>query len=108
MSGIIAALLMLAAAPGAVAVVPPAPEVERPDVTKMKMSQIREHNAGIAKEHRYYIVCRTDTVTGSLAKRARTCRTREDWDIMARNAQQFLNDTVDRGLQTPVPRPEGQ
>jgi hypothetical protein len=106
MSSFFAALMLISAAPSDMPVVPPTQELARPDVTKMKMSQIREFNAGLSKEHRYYIICRTDNITGSLAQRARTCRTREDWDAMARNAQRYLNEITDRGTQVPIPPPQ--
>lgn len=98
-AGIVVALLM--AAPGDAS-----GDSARPDVTSMKMSQIRAHNAKLDKGHRYFILCRTDTITGSLSKRARTCRTREDWDRMANQAQEHLTEIIDKSFQLPVPPPE--
>lgn len=62
-------------------------DIERPDVQAMKMADIRRFNQTVPTKHRYYIVCRQSTVTGSLAKVRRVCQTRDDWERSTREAQ---------------------
>ncbi len=78
-----------------------ATEVERPDAPKMTLAEIRAFNAKLPKDHRYYIVCKREGTTGSLAKVIRTCQTREDIDRLARDAQDGTREVMDRARVSP-------
>lgn len=73
------------------------PQIARPDVQAMSKSEIRAFNATVPSTHRYYIICRQSSVTGSLAKVTRVCLTREDRERTARDAQGDANNAVERG-----------
>jgi hypothetical protein len=65
----------------AVAQTPSAP-VDPATITgpiRMKPSEIRAYNAGLAPNHPNYIRCVTEVATGTLAKKTRTCRTNQEW-----------------------------
>ena len=46
---------------------------------RMKPSEIRAYNATLTPDHPNYIRCTTEVVTGTLAKKVRTCRTNQNW-----------------------------
>lgn len=71
-------------------------KIARPEPSKMKSSEIRAFNATVGPQHRYYIVCKRSSVTGSWAKETRSCRTRDDWDRTARNSQADAQNTLER------------
>ena len=73
-----------------------AADVERPDAPAMSLAEIRTFNAALPKNHRYFIVCKRETTTGSLAKVVRVCQTREDMDRRARDAQNGTRDIMER------------
>ena len=62
---------------GAAAVAPV--DVSAPDTTKMTLSEVKAFNAKVGVGHPQYIRCRTVSVTGSLVKRGRVCRTATEW-----------------------------
>ena len=90
--------LMLSAANASAA---DAVEVERPNAPDMSLAEIRAFNAKLPKDHRYYIVCKREGVTGSLAKAIRVCQTREDIERLARDAQDGTREVMDRGRVSP-------
>ncbi|MBJ7442426.1 MAG: hypothetical protein JHD35_25885 [Sphingopyxis sp.] len=73
-----------------------AADVERPNAPEMSLAEIRAFNAKLPKDHRYFIVCKREGVTGSLAKVVRVCQTREDMDRLARDAQNGTRDIMER------------
>lgn len=73
-----------------------ATDLERPDAPAMSLADIRTFNAALPKNHRYFIVCKRETTTGSLAKVVRVCQTREDMDRRARDAQNGTRDIMER------------
>ncbi len=72
-------------------------DIARPDVQDMSTAEIRTFNATVTSKHRYFIVCKRSSVTGSLAKVTRVCQTREDWERSTRNAQGDANDLLAGG-----------
>lgn len=79
---------------------PPATQataIARPDVAAMSIGEIRHFNENVPVKHRYYIICRTDVVTGFLAKVQRICQTREDWERSRQETQQAARNMIDGG-----------
>jgi hypothetical protein len=83
------AILLLAsatnetAAPAAAPAAAPVPQLaaEGPrGIIRMKASQIKAYNKGLAKDHPAYIRCESQPVTGSIAMRRKVCRTNKEWD----------------------------
>lgn len=104
---LLAAIAFLATAP----TVQPAPATA-PDVKplrgplKMKVSQIKEYNKGLDKNHPAFIRCQSHAVTGSLAMRTKICRTNEDWarvEIEANDAARQMLGGVLRGSTNGAP-----
>lgn len=91
--------LVIAAAPAAAS-----DDIKRPNVAEMKMSDVRAHNELLDRNHRYYIVCRTEVLTGSKVQRIRSCRTREDWTKLADLTQKNVRDVNDRASEQPPPQ----
>lgn len=77
------------------------------DPRAMSMSEIRTHNATLARTDRKYIVCRTSEQTGSLARKNRICRTNEEWDKASRLAQDWTNGVSENSRGVPIPQPPG-
>jgi hypothetical protein len=71
-----AALLILSLAPDPAAPAEPS-YISGP--IRMKASEIRKYNEGLSSNDPNYIRCTTEVVTGTLAKRKKTCRTNQDW-----------------------------
>lgn len=78
-----------------------AADVERPNAPDMSLAEIRAFNAKLPKDHRYFIVCKREGVTGSLAKAIRVCQTREDIERLARDAQNGTREIMDRARVSP-------
>jgi hypothetical protein len=76
-----------------------APPIERkiPDgpPSAMTNAQIAEHNVGLEPAHPDFIKCRKIDVIGSLAKKARVCRTNEGWTESWRQGNQNARDNAD-------------
>jgi hypothetical protein len=53
--------------------------VTEPNPRKMSQSEIRAHNAELARNHPFYIRCVKSEETGSLIKRKLSCRTNQQW-----------------------------
>lgn len=85
------------AAPAATAAPAPQLAAEGPrGVVRLKASQIRAYNKGLAKDHPAYIRCESQPVTGSIAMRRKVCRTNKEWDRIItqgnEEARGFVND----------------
>ncbi len=50
-----------------------------PDAQRMSAAEIRASNAGLARNHPYFIRCQRREETGSLAKAIKSCRTNVAW-----------------------------
>ena len=61
----------------------------------MTSTEIAAFNQGLANSHPYFIKCRRLLETGSLVKRARVCRTNEQWRVSSSNGNQNARDTVE-------------
>jgi hypothetical protein len=77
------------------------------DPRAMSMSEIRTHNATLARSDRKYIVCKTSEHTGSLARKNRICRTVDEWDRASRSAQEWTNGVNENSRSVPIPPPLG-
>jgi hypothetical protein len=67
---------------------------------KLKASQIKAYNAGLAKDDPHYIRCDSEKVTGSIAMRKKTCRTNKEWARLERDgndAARSLADAMNKG-----------
>ena len=87
---IVATLLMLAASGIDLADLGPEPDAQR-----MTPSEIRANNAGLARNHPYYIRCQSRDETGSLAKKIRSCRTNIAWERAFIVGNQNARDTME-------------
>lgn len=102
-AAMIGGIALSANAEVAVPVDPPtadAEQISRPDVQAMSIAEIRRFNTTVPVKHRYFIVCKQSTVTGSLAKVRRVCQTRDDWERSARAAQDGTQDVLERSRAT--------
>lgn len=70
---------------------------KRLEVGLMTRAEIKEHNALRKKTDPDFIVCKTSKVTGSLAKRERTCHTVAQWEAIAERGREYLNTLQERG-----------
>jgi hypothetical protein len=61
----------------------------------MTGKEIAAYNKGLAASHPYYIRCRKIVETGSLAKKARVCKTNEGWKKAFAVGNQNARDTVE-------------
>ena len=91
---IIAASLALASAPVlASGSADRAPPTRAPSL--MTSTEIAAFNKGLEQTHPYYIKCRKIEETGSLVKKARVCRTNEQWKVAATMGNQNARETVE-------------
>jgi hypothetical protein len=65
----------------------------------MTSTEIAKYNKGLALTHPYYIRCRKLETTGSLAKKARVCRTNEGWKNAWVQGNQNARDTAESFVQ---------
>lgn len=91
-------LLLAAGAPSVPVAAAPAPaaEVSAPDPKKMSQSEIRAHNAKLARDHPYFIRCVRSADTGSLVKRGSSCRTNQQWADAEEAGNREARDIADR------------
>lgn len=68
----------------------------------MTRTEIAAFNKGLASTHPYFIKCRRLDETGSLVKKARVCRTNEQWKIASSNNNQNARDTVEAMSRAPI------
>ncbi len=76
-----------------------APTIERkiPEgpPSAMTNAEIAEHNGGLDLRHPDFIKCRKIDIIGSLAKKARVCRTNEQWAESWEKGNRNVRDTAD-------------
>lgn len=94
-----ASLLIAIAAPAAATSDRQPPD--RPPST-MTSREIAAFNQGLEKAHPYYIKCRRMEEIGSLVKKARVCRTNQDWVQADKVGNQNARDTVEAMTRAPV------
>ena len=63
--------------------------------SEMTPTEIKAYNAGLDKNHPYYITCRKTEVIGSLARKLRVCRTNDQWKVSSANGNQNARDTLE-------------
>ena len=63
--------------------------------SEMTPTEIKAYNADIDKGHRYYITCRKTEVIGSLARKLRVCRTKEQWKEASAKGNEYTRETVE-------------
>jgi hypothetical protein len=87
-------ILVLVSSPSAAAVnADRAPPEHSP--SEMTSAEIREFNQGLAASHPQYIKCRKIEEIGSLVKKARVCRTNEQWKQSWTRGNQNSRETMD-------------
>jgi hypothetical protein len=97
----IVAGFVLAAAPVTAAAVtsPEAPVIERKTPegppSMLTNAAIAEHNKSLDLRHPDFIKCRRLDVIGSLAKKARVCRTNEEWAKSWKDGNRNVRETAD-------------
>lgn len=57
-----------------------------------------------AKAAKPKLVCRTELPTGSRLGGTRICKTQAEWDDIARNSRDTLDNSIRRGMQVTCPR----
>ena len=70
-----------------------APPTQQP--SEMTNAEIKAFNEGLAMTHPYYIKCRKIDQVGSLVKKARVCRTNEQWKEAWVKGNQNSRDVAD-------------
>jgi len=68
----------------------------------MTSTEIAAFNKGLEAKHRYFIKCRRLEETGSLVKKARVCRTNEQWKVSSSNNNQNARETVEAMTRAPI------
>ena len=68
----------------------------------MTNKEIETFNVGLDKAHPYFIKCRRIEEIGSLVKKARVCRTNQEWARADRDGNQNARDTVEAMTRAPV------
>lgn len=94
-----ASLLIAFAVPAAASSDRQAPD--RPPST-MTSKEIAAFNDGLDRAHPFYIKCRRIDEIGSLVKKARVCRTNQDWVQADKVGNQNARDTVEAMTRAPV------
>lgn len=61
----------------------------------MTNTEIAEHNAGLELRHPDFIKCRKIDIIGSLVKKARVCRTNEQWAESWQKGNTNVRDTAE-------------
>lgn len=74
---------------------------DRPAST-MTSKEIAAFNEGLDSKHPYFIRCRRLEETGSLVRKARVCRTNEQWAQSFAQGNQNARDTVEAMTRAPV------
>lgn len=90
---------MIVAAPAMAAETGAAPSIERkiPEgpPSAMTNAEIAAHNEGLELRHPDFIKCRKIDIIGSLVKKARVCRTNEQWAASWQKGNANVRDTAD-------------
>ena len=82
--------MLLIALAADLSVAPAAVEI---DPRKMSQSEIRAHNAGLARKDPNFIRCVSSEDTGSLVRRRVSCRTNAAWALADEIGNQDARDT---------------
>lgn len=90
---IVSALIFLSAQALPAAAAPA--EIDEPNPREMSRSEITKFNEKLSRTHPYYIRCVRSEETGSLVKKAYSCRTNEKWEISEKVGSQNARDTVE-------------
>ncbi|AJA10475.1 Putative secreted protein [Sphingopyxis fribergensis] len=77
------------------------PPLDRPAST-MTGTEIKAYNVGLAPTHPDFIKCRKIEEIGSLVKKARVCRTNEQWKQAWAQGNQNARDTAEVMTRAPV------
>ncbi|WP_188236102.1 hypothetical protein [Sphingopyxis sp. LK2115] len=93
-------IALFAAAPAAEANADRAPPTQAP--SEMTNAEIKAHNEGLAATHPHYIKCRKIEEIGSWVKKARVCRTNEQWKKAWAQGNQNARDTAEAMTRAPV------
>ena len=70
--------------------------------SEMTNAEIKAYNEGLAMTHPYYIKCRKIEEIGSWVKKARVCRTNEQWKQAWAQGNQNARDTAEAMTRAPV------
>jgi predicted component of type VI protein secretion system len=100
LNSVVIALLAAAPAPAAEASAERTPPARPP--SEMTNSEIKAYNDGLAMTHPYYIKCRKIEEIGSWVKKARVCRTNEQWKQAWAQGNQNARDTAEAMTRAPV------
>lgn len=73
-------------------------DVSSPDTVSMSIAEVKAFNAKLGKDDPNYIRCRTISVTGSLAKRGRVCRTAREWTRLQEDGNEHARKTWEGGM----------
>ncbi len=68
----------------------------------MTSTEIAAFNKGLGNSHPYFIKCRRLDETGSLVRKARVCRTNEQWTRASSNNNQNARETVEAMTRAPI------
>jgi len=66
-----------------------------PNTAEMSIAEVKAFNAKVGKDHPHYIRCRAISVTGSLVKRGRVCRTLAEWAKLQDDGNEQARAIVD-------------
>lgn len=92
------ATILFALAAQATPVVAAAIDIPEPNPSRMSNSEIRDHNAKLPKDHRYYISCVKAVDTGSLVARRPVCRTNQTWAAIDAAGRERARDLGDEAV----------
>ncbi len=68
----------------------------------MTSTEIAAFNKGLANSHPYFIRCRRLDETGSLVKKARVCRTNDQWKRASVTNNENARETVEAMTRAPI------
>lgn len=91
---------LLVAAPAIETSTERAPPTQPP--SEMTNAEIKAYNEGLVQTHPYYIKCRKIEEIGSLVKKARVCRTNDQWKQAWAQGNQDARDTAEAMTRAPV------
>lgn len=91
------ALALVQSASAASPIAAPAIDIKRNDRGEavMTRAEIRNYNAGLPREHPGYIRCKRAGETGSLVKKASSCRTNAEWRQTEDSANEDARDLIE-------------
>ena len=70
---------------------------------KMSAKEIAAHNATLQRTDPEFINCKRFTVTGTLAKKVRVCKTNDQWAALSNRSQEWGRNLQDGLLTSPGP-----